>query len=108
MSKQLHQNFKYPNECQKYKSKCCSSLKFHRCRLIIKTSKSFHMHRSISQPNLLNRDVQAQQQSDAGMSLHEYFKSPEAIQHQKLMQMLQVWREGLEFHMACNDGEECN
>ncbi|QHO25867.1 hypothetical protein S83_005875 [Arachis hypogaea] len=57
-----------------------SSLKFHRCRLIIKTSKSFHMHRSISQPNLLNRDAQEQQQSDAGMSLHEYFKSPEAIQ----------------------------
>ncbi|KAL1369387.1 protein virilizer homolog isoform X1 [Arachis hypogaea] len=51
-----------------------------------------------------HRDAQAQQQSDPGMSLHEYFKSPEAIQsllsdrdklcqlleqHPKLMQMLQ-------------------
>ncbi|RDY10880.1 hypothetical protein CR513_04526, partial [Mucuna pruriens] len=50
-------------------------------------------------------DAQSQQQSDAAMSLHEYFKSPEAIQsllrdrdklcqlleqHPKLMQMLQV------------------
>ncbi|KAK7278744.1 hypothetical protein RJT34_23780 [Clitoria ternatea] len=49
-------------------------------------------------------DAQSHQQSDAGMSLHEYFKSPEAIQsllrdrdklcqlleqHPKLMQMLQ-------------------
>ncbi|KAL2327346.1 hypothetical protein Fmac_020773 [Flemingia macrophylla] len=49
-------------------------------------------------------DVQSQQQQDAAMSLHEYFKSPEAIQsllrdrdklcqlleqHPKLMQMLQ-------------------
>ncbi|QCE05165.1 Virilizer [Vigna unguiculata] len=49
-------------------------------------------------------DGQSQQQADAGMSLHEYFKSPEAIQsllrdrdklcqlleqHPKLMQMLQ-------------------
>ncbi|KAK2655362.1 hypothetical protein Ddye_008414 [Dipteronia dyeriana] len=60
-----------------------------------------------AQPQVLHQqgDVASQQQQDLGMSLHEYFKSPEAIQsllsdrdklcqlleqHPKLMQMLQV------------------
>ncbi|XLR02625.1 hypothetical protein S83_068823, partial [Arachis hypogaea] len=92
-------------KCINYR--CYSNLRFCRCKLIIKTStKSFHMQQQQHQPAEFTqqRDAQAQQQSDPGMSLHEYFKSPEAIQsllcdcdklcqlleqHLKLMQMLQ-------------------